>query len=204
MIAPPPLQYFGDPYSANSSYYVVADELDPKGAHIKEAGAPEIISFKVTYDTPIIADDMAAGQTLAVDGYQVKVLSIDAVMGTARVAVLDAKGDILAQKLLGPLTLETYKVKNLIHHCAEIRQSLVLDYEKIRIQLNTKYDAPFEPGPQRLLDEKGDFVPVAQATEVSTFHGGKVDLVLYTNVEQMEMRRPWREDPRFVFITNYI
>ena len=204
MISPPPLQYFGDPYSASSSYYVVADELGPKGVHIKEAGAPEIMWFKATYDKPIIADDVAAGQTLAVANYQVKVLSIDTAMGTAQVAVLDSKGATLAEKVLGPLTLETYKVKNLVNHSLEIRRSLVLDYGKIRIQLNTKYDAPFEPGPQRLLNENGTFVPVAQATEVSTFHGGTVDLVLYTNVEQMEMRRPWREDPRFVFITNYI
>lgn len=204
MISPPPLQYFGDPYSASGSYYVVADEPGPKGVHIKEAGAPDIIWFKATYDKPIIADDVAAGQTLAVANYQVKVLTIDPVMGTAKVAVLDSKGDTLAEKVLGPLTLETYKFKNLVHHSLAIRRSLVLDYGKIRIQLNTKYDAPFKPGPQRLLNEKGDFIPVAQATEVSTFHGGKVDLVLYSNVEQFEMRRPWREDPRFVFITNYI
>ena len=80
----------------------------------------------------------------------------------------------------------------------------MFDYENIRVQLNTKYDAPFKAGPQRLLNEKGEFVPVAEAAEVGTFHGGAVDLVLYANVEKLEMRRPWREDPRFVFITNYI
>jgi hypothetical protein len=203
MIVPPPLQYFGDTYNAFNSTYVVVDKLGPKGFQVKEAGGPEIIWFKFSYDQPIIADDMAIGQSVAVGNYQIKVLSIDQKMGTAKVALLDSKGNVLSEKRLGPLTLETYKVKNLIHHSMEIRRSLVLDYEKIRIQLNTKYIPIFPPGPQKLINESGDFIPVPQAKEVSTFHGGKVDLVIYDNIKKIELRRPWTEDPRFVFNTHY-
>jgi hypothetical protein len=84
------------------------------------------------------------------------------------------------------------------------RRSMGLDYENIRIQLNTKFDPVWGPGPVKLMNEAGDFVPLPQVNEVSTFHGGTVDLIIYDDVQKMELRRPWREDPRFVFQTAYI
>ena len=74
MITPPPLQFFGDPYNASSSYYVVVDSVTPEGMKIKEAGAADMIWFKISYEKPIVANDVTAGQTLPVGKYQVKVL----------------------------------------------------------------------------------------------------------------------------------
>ncbi len=204
MITPPPVQYFGDPYNASSSYYVVVDSVTPEGIKIKEAGAADMIWFKISYKKPIVANDVTAGQTLPVGKYRVKVSSVDSNLGTARILLLDSKGNGLAEKTLGPLTLETYKVKHLLEHSMIIRRSLALDYENIRIQLNTKFDPNWGPGPVKLMNEAGDFVPLPQVNEVSTFHGGKVDLIIYEDVKKMELRRPWSEDPRFILHTVYI
>jgi hypothetical protein len=204
MIIPPPYQFFGDPFDASSSYYITVDSVTPQGIKVTEAGAAEIVWFKISYKKPIVADDVAAGQIMPIDKYKVKVLSLDSNLGTADIVLLDSNGKVLAEKTLGPLTLETYKVKNLIEHSMVTRRSMGLDYENIRIQLNTKFDPVWGPGPVKLMNEAGDFVPLPQVNEVSTFHGGTVDLIIYDDVQKMELRRPWREDPRFVFQTAYI
>jgi hypothetical protein len=204
MTTPPPLQLLGDPYNASSPSYVVADGVTAEGTKVKEAGALDMIWFKVSYEKPIIANDMAAGQTVTVGKYQVKVSSVDSNRGTAGIVLLDSQGNTLAEKTLGPLTLETYKAKQLIEYGTMVRPTLFLDYENMRIQLNTKFDDILSPGPVKLANEAGDFLPLPQVNEVSTFHGGKVDLVIYKDVKKMELRRPWSEDPRFILQTAYI
>ena len=204
MITPPPYQFMGDPFDASSTYYITVDGVTPQGVKVSEAGAADVIWFKISYERPIIANDVAAGQILPVGRYRVKVLSVDSNLGTASIVLLDSNGKALAEKTLGPLTWETYKVKNRIEHSMAVRRNMALDYENVRIQLNTKFDPVWGPGPTKLMNEAGDFVPLPQVKEVSTFHGGKVDLVIYDNVQKMELRRPWKEDPRFVFQTAYI
>ncbi|MBN1227742.1 MAG: hypothetical protein JXA79_12175 [Deltaproteobacteria bacterium] len=204
MISPPPYQFMGDPFDASSTYYIAVDSVTPQGVKVTEAGAADIIWFKLSYKKPIIADDLTAGQILPVGAYRVKVLSIDSNRGTARIVLMNSDGKALAEKTLGPLTLETYEVKNRIEHSMAVRRSMALDYENVRIQLNTKFDPVWGPGPTKLMNEAGDFVPLPQVNEVSTFHGGVVDLVIYDDVQKMELRRPWREDPRFIFQTAYI
>lgn len=205
LISPPPLQFFGDPFDASATFYVVLDSVTPRGIRIKEAGALDMIWFKISYDKPVEANDVSAGQSLTVGNYRVKVLSVDSGKGTAGIALLDSKGETVAEKTLGPLTLETYGDRyHLLEHSNVIRPHLSLDYENIRVQLNTKYEAPFGPGPVRLMNEDGEFVPLPEAEDVGTFHGGRVDLLLYEDVRTMELRKPWEEDPRFVFQTAYI
>ncbi len=204
MTTPPPLQLLGDPYNASSPSYVVADGVASEGTKVKEAGALDMIWFKISYEKPVIASDMAAGQSISAGKYQVKVLSVDSNQGTARIALLDSQGNALAEKTLGPLTLETYKAKQLIEYGTMVRPTLFLDYENMRVQLDTKFDDIWSPGPIKLMNEAGDFLPLPQVNEVSTFHGGKVDLVIYKDVKKMELRRPWDEDPRFILQTAYI
>jgi len=131
-------------------------------------------------------------------------LSVDSNHGTAGIVLLDSQGNALAEKTLGPLTLETYKAKQLVEYGMMVRPALFLDYENMRIQLDTKFDDIWSPGPMKLMNEAGDFVPLPQVNEVSTFHGGKVDLVIYQDVKKMELRRPWSEDTRFILQTAYI
>ncbi|MBI4765805.1 MAG: hypothetical protein HY787_14600 [Deltaproteobacteria bacterium] len=202
---PPPLQYFGNSYSAFNSTYVVVDSFGPTGAQIKEAGAPAVVWFKVSYEPPIIADQVKVGQTVSVKDFQVKVLSCDRQAGTAGLAWLDSQGKILVEKVVGPLTLETYKIKNLLHHDIALRQNLSLDYNNFRVQLNTKYDSPLLGfGPTNLLDKNNHFVPATEAKEISTFRGDKIDLVIYTNIEKIFLRNPWEKNPEFVFQTHYL
>ncbi|MBN1569867.1 MAG: hypothetical protein JXA73_18630 [Acidobacteria bacterium] len=205
MITPAPLQFFGDPFAASATFYVVVDSATPQGIKIKEAGALDMLSFKVSFDKPIIANDVAAGRILKAGAYRVEVLSVDSAAGTARIRLLDSKSSMLAEKTLGPLTLDTYKNQShILEHSAIIWPNLMLDHENIRVQLNTKFDPPFGPGPMRLINDEGAFVPLAQAREVSTFNGGKVDLLIYENVKMMELRNRWSDDPRFILQTAYI
>jgi hypothetical protein len=205
MITPPPLQFFGDPFDASATFYVVVDGVTPDGIKIKEAGALDMLWFKISYDKPIIADDVTEGKTMSAGIYRIKVSSIDSDQGTAEITLMDSRGNVLAEKTLGPLTLKTFEAdSHLLEHSMIIRPTLSLDYENIRIQLNTKYDAPFGPGPLRLMNNEGEFVPLPQVNEVSTFHGGKVDLLIYEDVKKMELRRPWSEDPKFKLLTAYI
>ncbi len=205
MITPPPLQFFGDPFDASATFFVVVDSVTPQGIKIKEAGALDMIWFKTSYDKPIVANDVAAGQTLQAGKYRVKVLSVDPELGTVGINLLDSKGNVLAEKTLGPLTLDIYRnQKHILEHSTIIRPTLSLDYENIRVQINTKFDMPFGPGPMKLMNEAGDFVPVSQMNEVSSFYGGKVDLLIYEDVRKMELRNPWSEDTRFILQTAYI
>jgi hypothetical protein len=205
MISPPPLQFFGDPFDASATFFVVVDSVTPQGIKIKEAGALDMIWFKISYDKPIVANDVVAGQTLQAGKYRVKVLSVDPELGTVGINLLDSKGNVLAEKTLGPLTLDTYRnQKHLLEHSTIIRPTLSLDYENIRVQINTKFDMPFGPGPMRLMNEEGNFVPLSEMNEVSCFYGGKVDLLIYEDVRKMELRRTWSEDPRFMLQTAYI
>jgi hypothetical protein len=205
MKTPPPLQYFGNPYSALNSTYVVVDHLGSDGVRIKEAGAPAVSWFKVSYDPPVVADRVKPGQTVAVREYLVKVLSCDRGSGMARVAWLDAQGKTLAEKDLGPLTLESYKIKNFLHHNMSLRRTLSLDYKDFRVQLNTKYDSPLlGVGPTNLLNENETFSPASEAEGISTFRGDGVDLVIYTGINKIALRKPWEKDPRFIFQTHYL
>ncbi len=205
LISPPPLQFFGDPFDASATFFVVVDSVTPEGIKIKEAGALDMIWFKVSYDEPIVANDVTPGQTLRAGKYRVKVLSVDPELGTVGINLLDSKGNVLAEKTLGPLTLDIYRnQKHLLEHSTIIRPTLSLDYENIRVQINTKFDMPFGPGPMRLLNEEGKFVPLSEMNEVSSFYGGKVDLLIYEDLRKMELRNPWDEDPRFMLQTAYI
>jgi hypothetical protein len=202
---PPPLQYFGNPYSAFNSTYVAVDAFKPSGIRVKEAGAPAVLWFKISYEPPIICDRVKIGQTIPVKNLKIKVLSIDRRQGTARLAWLDSQDKILAEKTLGPLTSDTYKIKNLIHHDITIRETLSLDHENFRVQLNTKYDSPLLGfGPTNLKDEKGHFIPATEAKEISTFQEDGVDLVIYTDIEKISLREPWARDPNFLFQTHYL
>ncbi|MBN1382339.1 MAG: hypothetical protein JXA41_11735 [Deltaproteobacteria bacterium] len=205
MNTPPPIQYFGNPYNASHSTYLIVDDYGPKGAQIKEAGGPEIHWFKVSYDPAVIVDQMKVGQTLAVKDYLLKVLSCDKTLGMARVAWLDSQENILAEKTLGPLTPDSYKVKNFIHHNRAIRDSLSLEYENVRVQLNTKYDSPLiGTGPTNIVGENGKLIPADQVREINTIQQDGVDLVIYTHVEKIILREPWDKDPRFVVQTHYL
>jgi hypothetical protein len=156
----PPLQFLGDPYNASSPSYVVADGVSPEGTLVQEAGALDMIWFKISYEKPVIASDMAAGQSVSAGKYQVKVLSVDSDKGTARIALLDSNGKALVEKTLGPLTLETYKSKQLIEYGTMVRPTLFLDYENMRIQLDTRFEDIWSPGPMKLANEAGNFVPL--------------------------------------------
>ena len=202
---PPPLQYFGNHYSAFSSTYVSVDAFDPSGIRIKEAGAPAVLWFKISYEPPIICDQVKIGQTIPVKHLKLKVHSLDRQQGTARLAWMDSQDNILTEKILGPLTPDTYKIKNLIHHDIAVRETLSLDYDNFRVQLNTKYDSPLLGfGPTTLKDERGQFIPATEVKEVSTFQENGVDLVIYTDIEKISLREPWARDPNFVFQTHYI
>lgn len=202
---PPPLQYFGDSYDASSCTYVVVERIDPKGIQVKEAGAPEVNWLKITSKQPIIADYIKKGQTVDLGDYSIKILSCDQKTGTAEVALADSKGKILAKKRLGPLTAETYKIKNYIHHNMAIRDRLVLDYENIRVQLNTKYESPLiSAGPLQIIDDNNRSVLSTEAQGTGTFREDGVSLVIYTDIEKIVLRNRWDKDPRFIFQTHYI
>jgi hypothetical protein len=202
---PPPLQYFGDSYDASSCTYVVVERVDPTGIQIKEAGAPEVNWLKITSNPPVIAEYIKEGQTVDLGDYSVKILSCDQKDGTAQVALMDSKGKLLAKKLLGPLTAETYKIKNYIHHNMAIRESLVLDYESIRVQLNTKYESPLiSAGPLQIIDDNNKAVLSTEAQGTGTFRENGVSLVIYTDIEKIGLRKRWEKDPRFIFQTHYI
>ena len=172
---------------------------------MKEAGAPEVNWFKISYSQPIIADNLGVGQTVAVGDYIVKVLACDPNSGIADIALMNSKGEVLAEKGLGPLTLDTYKIKNMIHQNMIIRNSLSLDYDDIRVQLNTKYDTQLiSYGPVNLFDENGKLVSVTEASNLATFQKDSVSLVIYTDIEKVPLRKPWEKDPKFVFQTHYI
>jgi hypothetical protein len=205
MITPPPIQYFGDPFDAFHSTYVLVDDVAPNGIHIKEAGAPEVNWFKISYTRPTVVDNVSMGETAPAGKYTVKVLACDADAGTVNVALMDSSGEILAEKILGPLTLETYKIKNFIHQNKTIRDSMSLDYDDVRVQLNTKYDTQLlDHGPTNIFDETGKTVPVTEAKNLATFQEDGVSLVIYTDIEKVPLRKPWAKDPKFVFQTHYI
>ena len=202
---PPPLQYFGDFYDASSCTYVVVERIEPTGIQIKEAGAPEVNWLKITSKPPIIEEYIKEGQTINLGDYSVKVLACDQKAGTAQVALEGAKGKLLAKKLLGPLTAETYKIKNYIHHNMTIRNSLVMDYEDIRVQLNTKYESPLiSAGPLQIIDNNNRTVLSTEAQGTGSFREDGVSLVIYTDIEKIVLRKKWEKDPRFIFQTHYI
>jgi len=204
MQTPPPIQYFGNPFDAHNSTYIVVENLGPKGFQVKEAGAPEVNWFKISYTPPIVVDCVGEGETVKAGEYRIKVISCHQESGIVTVAVLNTSGEILSQKELGPLTLETYKKKNFIHQNMAVRNSLVLDYENIRVQLDTKYNSILGGiGPTPLIDENGENISVTDAKGISTFQENGVGLVIYTDIEKVPLRRPWKKDSRFVFQTHY-
>ena len=205
MKTPPPIQYFGDPFDAHNSTYVLVDDASPEGVQVKEAGAPEVNWFKISYAKPIIADNVGVGQTITAGNYTVKVLAYDANSGTVNVALTNSNGKILAEKRLGPLTPETYQIKNFIHQNMAIRKRLSMDYDNVRVQLNTKYDTQLiDFGPANLFDETGKLVPAPEVSRLATFQEDGVSLVIYTDIEKVPLRKPWEKDPNFVFQTHYI
>ena len=120
-------------------------------------------------------------------------------------ALADSKGKLLTKKLLGPLNAETYKIKNYIHHNMAIRDSLVLDHENIRVQLNTKYESPLiSIGPLQIIDDNNRTVLSTEAHGTGSFREDGVSLVIYTDIEKIFLRKKWEKDPRFIFQTHYI
>ena len=80
-----------------------------------------------------------------------------------------------------------------------------MDYDNVRVQLNTKYDTQLiDFGPANLFDETGKLVPAPEVSRLATFQEDGVSLVIYTDIEKVPLRKPWEKDPNFVFQTHYI
>lgn len=188
---PPKPVFIGNRYDADASSWVSVDSMAENKFFVQEAGCVDIKDFSYTCQKPVFINAATTGHRVKVEDYEIIVVAVDSDAGTAEVAILRDE-TVVAKKNLGPLTPETYLVKNGIVQNMAVRESLSLQFNDIKVQLNTKYEKHDEIGPNWILNHAGEKIPATEATSTCTFHAGNsVDLVAYTKVQKVKLREPF-------------
>lgn len=162
------VQYYGYNVATSGQSYLIVDKITGEEVHLKEAGTGGLTWMTLTETAPVTAT-LAAGKTMDLGKYKVKVAALDAKAKTADIEVLE--GDkVVASEKLGPVTEEMF---NYLPEDPMARDRLTLSTDEFTVHLRVYGGEPFV--------------------------GEEVALVGYTDLVKLENPSDWPFDPRFVF-----
>ncbi len=117
---------------AEGATFLVPRWVSPDYIEVAEMGTPGMDSFTVSYQEPQKLE-MKAGQETNLGQYRLRVDSVDSAAKTAKLALMDAKGKVLAEKTLGPLTQE---LLDTLPQYNQSQQKVMLQYGDVHIELD--------------------------------------------------------------------
>jgi hypothetical protein len=116
--------------------FLVPRFVGPDYIEVAEMGTPGMDSFTISYDEPQNLV-MKSGEESSLGQYRLKVLNVDSIAKSARLALLDAKGKILAEKTLGPVNQELLKT---LPQYNQSQQKVMLQYNDVHVELDLSSD----------------------------------------------------------------
>jgi len=151
---------YGDKSFANQEYslpdvyaegatYVIPRWVSPDVVEIDEMGSPGMDSFTISYEEAEKLE-LKAGEQAPVGEYKLKVVSVDQGAKTARLALLDREGKVLAEKQLGPVDQKVYDT---LPQYSPSQQKVMMEYKDVHVELELPCD--FKSGKVTLYASTG-------------------------------------------------
>ena len=114
--------------------YIIPEYIGSNYVKIKEFGTPSIQGVSYTFTKPK-GKSLAKGETAKLGGYSLKVDSINAEAGTVGLVLLDAKGNYIDSKVIGPLNEET---KPLLPQHQDVARKMQFRVGSVMAELDVK------------------------------------------------------------------
>jgi len=164
-----PIFFQTDSLASVGTGFLIAKSVTEKDVQVAQWAVNEITFVSV--GDKAVAGVVAEGQTLDLGKFKAKVVAIDATAKTAKLAIVaaDAPDKVLVEKTLGPVT---DKVVSLFPSNDIELDTLMLKHADVQVALDA-YRTPFK-------------------------EAGKVALVGYTGLINMDVTGVWKDDPRFI------
>lgn len=129
-------KYFLPEVFAEGATFVVPRWVSPDYIEVAEMGSPGMDSFIFSYQEPqnLVLKN---GEETSLGQYRLKAKNIDPAAKTATFALMDAKGKVLAEKTLGPLTKDLFET---LPQYNQSQQKIMLQYGDVHIELDLSAD----------------------------------------------------------------
>ncbi len=134
---------------AEGATFLIPRMVAPDYIEVAEMGTPGMDSFTYSYEEPRKLV-MKAGEEAALGKYRLEVRSVDSSNKTARLALLDAKGKVLVEKMLGPLAPE---LLDTLPQYNQSQQKVMLQHDDVHVELDLT--SPFSGGAVSLYAATG-------------------------------------------------
>jgi hypothetical protein len=121
---------------AEGATYVILRWVSPDGLEVAEMGSPGMDSFTISYEAPQKLV-LKAGEEAAVGNYKLRVVNVDQGQKTVKLALLDGKGTVAAEKKLGPVDQKVY---DLLPQYSPAQQKVMMQYKDIHVELDLPAD----------------------------------------------------------------
>lgn len=125
-------KYFLPEVFAEGATFLTARWVSPDYIEVAEIGTPGMDSFTISYKEPQNLV-MKTGEEAILGQYRLRAERVDPAAKTARLALMDAKGKVLVEKTLGPLTKELLET---LPQYNQSQQKVMLQYEDVHIELD--------------------------------------------------------------------
>lgn len=129
-------KYFLPEVFAEGATFVVPRWVSPDYIEVSEMGSPGMDSFIFSYQEPqnLVLKN---GEETSLGQYRLKVKNVDPSAKTAMLALMDAKGKVLVEKTLGPLTKDLFET---LPQYNQSQQKIMLQYGDVHLELDLSAD----------------------------------------------------------------
>jgi hypothetical protein len=121
---------------AEGATYLIPRWVSPDMVEIAEMGSPGMDSFTISYQAPEKLVLKAGGEA-AVGKYKLKVASVDPGRKTVKLVLLDEKGKVAMEKMLGPVDQKVY---DLLPQYSPAQQKVLMQYKDVHVELDLPAD----------------------------------------------------------------
>jgi hypothetical protein len=121
---------------AEGATFVVPRWVSPDYMEIAEIGTPGMDSFTISYQEPQKVV-LKSGEETSLGKYRLKAIRIDPAGKTARLALLNSKGEILVEKTLGPVNEELFET---LPQYSQSQQKVMLQHDDVHLELDLSAD----------------------------------------------------------------
>jgi hypothetical protein len=125
-------RYYVPELFGEGATYLTAKWVSPDFVEVDEMATPGMDSFTISYEEPEKLS-MKPGEEKKAGQYTLRVLGIDPVSKTARLALMDGHGRTVVEKTLGPLTNELIDT---LPQYNESQQKVMLQHDDVHVELD--------------------------------------------------------------------
>ena len=121
---------------AEGATYAIPKWVSPDVLEIAEMGSPGMDSFTISYEEPQRLVLKSGGEA-AIGPHKLRVAGIDPAKKTVHLVLLDAKGKVAMEKMLGPVDQAVYDT---LPQYSPSQQKVMMQYKDIHVELDLPAD----------------------------------------------------------------